>query len=224
LDIAVNPRSQDTVMAVVSNYGANSIFWTGNATAASPTWQVIEGNLSLPSVQSCEIIVKTTGVEYYVGTSVGLFSTTAVSGNTTAWVREGTGALKYAVVRSLAYRWNDNTLVVGTHGNGMYYSVIGDAVVIVTGVNDPVRNNPAFIVKSWPSPASDVINYRAGNMTGINKVQVDITDAAGRLVMRREEPYNSNTLSVRHLSPGAYILTISNAAKRQQFVHRFVKQ
>jgi hypothetical protein len=224
LDIAVNPRSQDTVMAVVSNYGANSIFWTGNATSASPTWQVIEGNLSLPSVQSCEIIVKTTGVEYYVGTSVGLFSTTAVSGNTTAWVREGTGALKYAVVRSLAYRWNDNTLVVGTHGNGMYYSVIGDAVVIVTGVNDPVRNNPAFIVKSWPSPASDVINYRAGNMTGINKVQVDITDVAGRLVMRREEPYNSNTLSIRHLSPGAYILTISNAAKRQQFVHRFVKQ
>lgn len=224
LDIAVNPRNHDTLMAVVSNYGVNSIFWTGNATAATPTWQVIDAGISTPSVQSCEIIAKTTGIEYYVGTSVGLFSATSVSGNTTPWVREGSGALKNAVIRSLAYRWNDNTLVVGTHGNGMYYSVIGDPINVVTGVNEPVRNTPAFIVQSWPSPATSVINYRAGTMTGINKIKIEITDVAGRLMMRREEPYTSNTIDVNRFAPGAYILTISNEAKRQQFVHRFVKQ
>ncbi|MBL7726622.1 MAG: T9SS type A sorting domain-containing protein [Dinghuibacter sp.] len=224
LDIAVNPRNHDTMMAVVSNYNVNSIFWTGNATSASPTWQVIEGGLSTPSIQSCEIVAKTTGIEYYVGTSVGLFSTTAINGNSTAWVREGTGPMKNAVVRSLAYRWNDNTLVVGTHGNGMFYTTIGDAITIVTGVNDPVRNDPAFIVKSWPSLSSGILNYRAGNMTGINKIRVEITDASGRLMMRREEGYTSNTLDIRRFPAGMYILTISNDTKRQQFVHRFVKQ
>lgn len=228
LDIAVNPRNHDTLMAVVSNYGVNSIFWTGNATSATPTWQVIEGTgstgLATPSVQSCEIIAKTTGIEYYVGTSVGLFSTTSISGNTTSWVREGSGPMKNAVVRSLAYRWNDNTLVVGTHGNGMFYTAIGNAITVVTGINNPVRNDPSFIVQSWPSHSSGIINYRAGTMTGINKIRVEITDASGRLMMRREEGYTSNTLDIRRFPAGMYILTISNDAKRQQFIHRFVKQ
>ncbi len=79
-DIAVNPRNQDTMMVIVSNYNVNSIFWTGNATAPAPTWQVVEGNLSLPSVRSCAVVAKNSGVEYYVGTSSGLFSTTSVNG------------------------------------------------------------------------------------------------------------------------------------------------
>jgi len=118
-------------MAVVSNYGANSIFWTGNATSASPTWQMIEGNVDIPSVRACEIIVKTTGVEYYIGTSVGLFSTTKINGSSTVWSREiGTAGkpsemLNTAIVNSLASRWSDNTLVVGTHGNGMFSAVLG---------------------------------------------------------------------------------------------------
>jgi hypothetical protein len=224
LDIAVNPRNHDTVVAVVSNYGANSIFFTGNATAASPTWQVIEGNLSLPSVQSCEIVVKTTGVEYYVGTSVGLFSTTAVNGNSTAWVREGSGMMKFAVVRSLAYRWNDNTLVVGTHGNGMFYAQIGNAVNITTGVNEPVRNNRDFITKVWPIPAGNTLSYQIGGMSGINKIRLDITDASGRLVMRREEGYTNNTLDISRLPAGSYVLTISSQQKNQQKVQPFVKQ
>lgn len=34
--IAVNPRNADTVIAVVSNYNVPSVYWTGNATSASP--------------------------------------------------------------------------------------------------------------------------------------------------------------------------------------------
>jgi hypothetical protein len=224
LDIAVNARNHDTVMAVVSNYGVNSIFFTGNATSASPAWQVIDGNISLPSIQSCEIVVKTTGVEYYVGTSVGLFSTTAVSGASTSWVREGAGMMKFAVVRSLAYRWNDNTLLVGTHGNGMFYSQIGNAVNVTTNVNEPVRNNRDFISKVWPIPANNVINYQIGGMSGITRVRVDITDAAGKLVMRREEGYNNNTLDISRLPAGSYVLTISSQQKNQQKVQPFIKQ
>jgi hypothetical protein len=90
-DLSVNPRNHDTVLAVVSNYNAASIYWTGNATAASPTWDIVEGNLQLPSARSCEIVVTKTGVEYYVGTTVGLFSTSTMNGASTVWAREDGG-------------------------------------------------------------------------------------------------------------------------------------
>jgi hypothetical protein len=224
LDIAVNPRNHDSVMAVVSNYGTNSIFFTGNATATTPTWTVCDGNISLPSVQSCEIVVKTTGVEYYVGTSVGLFSTTSLVGNSTAWVKEGSGMLKYAVVRSMAYRWNDNTMVIGTHGNGMFYTQIGNAVAITTGVNNIIRNDNNFIKKAFPSVPTNVITYEVGNMVGITKVEIRIVDAIGRLVLRKEEGYTNGLIDVSKLAAGQYVLTISNQSKKQQFVQKIIKQ
>ncbi len=152
-DIAVNPRNQDTLMLVVSNYNVQSIFWTGNATSPDPNWQLIEGNLSMPSVRACEIIAKTTGIEYYVGTSIGLFSTKLINGANTIWYREvapaGTQAvmLNGAVVNSLASRWADNTLVIGTHGNGMFATgPLGNPVTVVTSVFNPIRNNTNFMV------------------------------------------------------------------------------
>jgi hypothetical protein len=54
-DISVNPRNDDTIMVVYSNYGVSSIWWTGNANTSSPTWVNIEGNVTLPSVRSCEM-------------------------------------------------------------------------------------------------------------------------------------------------------------------------
>jgi Secretion system C-terminal sorting domain len=224
LDIAVNPRNHDSVMAVVSNYGANSIFFTSNATAATPTWTVCDGNVSVPSVQSCEIVVKTTGVEYYVGTSVGLYSTTSLAGNSTAWVKEGSGMLKYAVVRTMAYRWNDNTLVIGTHGNGMFYAQIGNAVSITTGVNDIIRNDNNFIKKAFPSVPTNWVTYEVGNMIGITKIEIRIVDALGRLVLRKEEGYTNGLIDVSKLAAGQYVLTISNQSKKQQFIQKLIKQ
>src|SRR5437588_1786875 len=132
--VSINPRNPDTVMVVVSNYDDNvvvpNIFWTGNATSATPTWHIIDGALEPLSIQSCAIVVKNAGVEYYVGTSVGLYSATSVSDNNTGWAQEGNGLLKTAIVRSLVNRQPDNTLVVGTHGNGAFIAQIGDAVVL----------------------------------------------------------------------------------------------
>ncbi|HEX2608555.1 MAG TPA: sialidase family protein, partial [Flavisolibacter sp.] len=73
-DIAVNPNNDDEIIAVVSNYGVTSIWFTRNAKNAVPTWVNAEGNLTLPSVRSCAIVVRKDAAnnpvtEYYVGTS-----------------------------------------------------------------------------------------------------------------------------------------------------------
>ncbi|MCX6265094.1 MAG: hypothetical protein NTZ47_11230 [Bacteroidetes bacterium] len=82
IDIAVNPNDDNEIMAVVSNYNVTSIWWTFNAKSATPSWSNAEGNLTLPSIRSCVIAPKLeNGVavtEYYVGTSVGLFTTASI--------------------------------------------------------------------------------------------------------------------------------------------------
>lgn len=223
-DIAINPRSQDTLMAVVSNYNVSSIFWTGNATAPVPQWQVIEGNLNLPSVRSCAIVAKTSGVEYYAGTSTGLFSTTTINGTSTVWSRETGGAMTTAIVNSIAYRWQDNTLVLGTHGNGMFAAYIGNAVNLPTGINDPIRNDKNFIRAAYPTLANSLITYQAGNLLTVKKVRVQISSLTGQLLYSQERNYQNGTLDVGRLPKGAYVLTITSQDLKYQFVQKFIKQ
>jgi hypothetical protein len=229
-DIAVNPRNQDTVIAVVSNYNVNSIFWTGNATASQPTWQVIEGNVGLPSVRACEIIAKTTGIEYYIGTTAGLFSTTAINGNSTVWSREiGTSGqpsamLNTAIVNSLAHRWSDNTLVVGTHGNGMFSATLGNPITITTAITNPIRNNTNFVKGIYPTITTDIVNFQVGNMYSIKKLQVELTNMNGALVYKKEVGYQNGTIPMGNLAPGTYIMTLTGTDRKYQFTQKVIKQ
>ena len=229
-DIAVNPRNQDTVIAVVSNYSVNSIFWTGNATASQPTWQIIEGNLTLPSVRACEIIAKTTGIEYYVGTSIGLYSTTSINGSSTVWAREtgaaGTPAemLNNAVINSLAHRYTDNTLVVGTHGNGMFAASLGSAITITTAITNPIRNNSDFISRVYPTLTRDRVNYQIGNMYTVKKLGIQVTSTSGAVVYRKETGYQNGSVEMNNLPAGTYIVTITSGDRKYQSTNKIIKQ
>jgi photosystem II stability/assembly factor-like uncharacterized protein len=227
-DIAVNPRNQDTVIAVVANYTVNnanarSIFWTGNATAPNPTWQMVEGNLTIPSVRSCAIVAKNAGVEYYVGTTSGLFSTTTINAAGTVWSRELGGPMNTAIVNSLAYRWQDNVMVVGTHGNGMFAAYIGDAVTLPTSVNDPIRNDKNFVSRAFPTISSTEIRYQVGSMTNIRRVRVQVTNMSGQLMYDREQPYQDGRVETGLFANGAYVLTVTSLDRKYQFVQKFFK-
>jgi hypothetical protein len=228
-DISVNPRNQDTVMAVVSNYGVNSIFWTGNATAALPTWQVAEGNLTLPSVRACEIIAKTTGIEYYVGTSIGLYSTTTINGASTIWSKEtgaaGTPAamMNDAIINSIAHRWTDNTMVVGTHGNGMFAASLGSPITIATAITNPIRNNTGFIKNIYPTITKDLVNYQVGDMYSIKKLSVQVTSLSGAVVSKKETGYQNGNINLGNLSAGAYIVTITSNDRKYQTTKKIIK-
>ena len=245
-DIAVNPNNDDEIMVVYSNYTVTTgsgeqtsfnIWWTNNAKSATPSWRLIEGNLTLPSIRSAAIVARKDGTgkaytDYYVGTSVGLYSTLGVKDTLDAsksinWKREGGNVLNYAVVNSLGYRPQDNTLLVGTHGNGMYYTKIAQANFLPntnTGVDDPVRNDKNFIQYSWPGIASTDLNYRIGNMFEVKRLVVMVHNLNGQLVYRRESGYENGTIDVSRLSRGTYVLSITSSDYQQQFVRKFVKQ
>lgn len=230
--IAVNPRNPDTVLAVVSNYDAQginvpNIFWTGNATQATPTWQVLDGALAPVSSQSCEIVVKTTGVEYYVGTSIGLYSTTAINGSSTQWFNEGSGILKTAVVRALKNRQPDNVMVVGTHGNGAFITTIGSPVVIsdiVTGIDEPITNDKLFIKQVSPTVATNAVQYQIGNLFTVKKILVQVYNLKGQLVYQQSRAYQNGAVDLTPLARGQYILTIYSDDKKYRHLQKLIRQ
>ena len=228
--VAVNPRNPDTAMVVVSNYDQgstiiNNIFWSGNATSANPTWQVIDGALGPVSSQSCAIVVTTGGVEYYVGTSVGLYSTTSINGNNTQWFNEGGGMMKRAIIRTLVNRQRDNTLVVGTHGNGGFIANIGNAVNldVATGINDPVTNDSRFISNVFPTATRGNVNYTIGNLFSIRRISVQVFDYKGQLVYNQSKGYSSGSIPLTNLASGTYVLNILSDDGKYRHVQKIIK-
>jgi hypothetical protein len=241
-DIAANPNNDEELLAVVSNYSINNntainIWWTNNAKSTAPTWKLAEGNLTLPSVRSAQIVVKKDGggnavTEYYVGTSVGLYSavniaTTLQNNQAVNWVREGGNVLNFAVVETMDYRPQDNILAVGTHGDGLYYTNVGTPNFtpnLNTGVIEPVRNDKQFIQSAFPTLVrNNRIDYKIGNMFTIPAVVVQVYNSAGQLLIRKEAAYQSGSIDVGRLPSGSYVLTITSKDYKQQFVQSFVK-
>jgi uncharacterized iron-regulated membrane protein len=57
---------------------------------------------------------------YIVGTSTGLYGTTALSGATTVWERISTADIALSPSVSMRLRTSDNKMSLGTHGNGLF--------------------------------------------------------------------------------------------------------
>lgn len=219
-DIAVNPRNPDTVLAVVSNYGVTSAFWTGNALSASPTWQAVEGNISTASFRSCAIVVTSTGVEYYVGTSIGLFSATTMNENLTNWQLEGPAVLQGAIINDLALRTADNTLLIGTHGNGMFYTNIGN---VPTSVPDVIVNDKRFINSVFPTVTTGDLYFRTGTITGIKTINIRVSNMSGQVLMQRAQAYQNGSVQLSALSTGSYLVEIISDDRKYKHVQQFVK-
>ncbi len=246
-DIAVNPNNDNEIIAVVTNYGrtvgaalnnVTNILWTDNAKSASPTWRVAEGNLTgnntsgYISARSCMISVKKDGsgnpvTEYYVGTAAGLFAvenlgTTLIGGGSPTWQREGSATLNFAVVNSLAYRPADNVLLVGTHGNGLYYTFLGTPN-LVTGINNPVINDKDFITTVYPTISESMVQYRVGNKTDVKKISVQLFNMKGQELYRQETGYQNGSLNINRFAKGAYILSIYSDNKKYRHVQKIIR-
>ncbi|HUX83711.1 MAG TPA: T9SS type A sorting domain-containing protein, partial [Chitinophagaceae bacterium] len=225
IGVAVNPRNDDTIMAVISNYDTQSIWWTGNANDSIPVWQAIEGsgsgNLQAPSIRSCAIVATQTGVEYFVGTQIGLYSTTRINGANTSWTPEvHSGPLQYAIVSSLALRWSDNTLVVGTHGNGMFFTSIGSA----TGITPPPDTGSIFIRTLYPTLFTGTMNIQVGTLSGVTGIRIFIFNMVGQESYEAGLPYQNESLNLGFLPDGMYVVYIVSEDGTHRYTRKIIRQ
>ncbi|MBK7632659.1 MAG: T9SS type A sorting domain-containing protein [Ignavibacteriales bacterium] len=115
--ITSDPTNPATAYVTFSGYTASSkIFKTTNY---GTSWTNVSGNLpNIPT--NCAVVNPANGNNLFVGTDLGVFSTTDGGSN---WVQDVTGMANVPVL-DLDYRASDNKLFAATHGRSMYSSTL----------------------------------------------------------------------------------------------------
>ena len=201
--IAIHPTNPDIAMIVYSNYGSSirNIFITKNATLSRPTWTEVERNLSSHSIRSAAIVEVNGQTQYFVGTARGLYKT--LDPETTDWQIEGAETIGLAVVSGLVYRPSDNTLLVGTHGNGMFDVKLTASSLSID--DNLVKNNTILL---YPNPTQFELKFASNDVILDEKTNFSIYNVKGKEVLKGQ--LRNKSIDVSRLSQGMYIINLKS--------------
>jgi hypothetical protein len=209
--IAIHPTNPDIVLAVYANYEIDNIFLSTNATSATPTWTLVERNLSAHSIRSAAITQVGTEIIYFVGTSRGLYSSTDPT--TKDWEMEGTNSIGLALISGLVYRPSDNKLLIGTHGNGMLETTVEGTL------SNKEYTKSETKISFYPNPAQKELTIQSNEFDLSKKVVYRISDISGKTVKRGI--VNSKKINIEDLNHGVYLVNLSIEGEKQNF--KFIK-
>ena len=223
--IAIDPNDNNKIIVVYSNYNIISLWYTEDG---GIKWQDIEGNLkgektdtlqpqntNGPSCRWVEIIPTETGNRYFVGTSVGLFSTNELDGDNTVWMLEGENTIGNVVVDMLDYRHSDQFLAVGTHGNGIYTTN-----VIKNFLGDEnISNKKDLSFRIFPNPVSSVATLEF-ELDKSMPISMEIIDMNGRKVMKKQNGFlqrgsHQIQIDMTVYKPGIYFISLQGENYRR---------
>ena len=216
--VEVDPTNADRVLVLASNYSTYSIVFTDNG---GQSWKRVAGNLedniagggNGPSMRTAEIAVIGGDTLYIVGGSTGLYATDKLEGNDTEWTQIGTEIIGNVVVENIRYRESDGKLIVGTHGTGVYSTIITsiyDVLPDLVGIKEMDDNTKISI---FPNPATDKAIVEWSNDIIINKIIV--SDASGKIVLSQKTNKNSVQLQTSDLEKGIYFITLKGEQVEQ---------
>jgi hypothetical protein len=121
--ITINPQNADELIVVFSNYGVPSIFHSIDGGA---NFTNIDGNLAEtedvtgPSVRSASILNWNDETTYFVSTSIGLYETNELNGESTVWTNVAHNQLGNVVCNRVKTSDLDGKIIVATHGRGLF--------------------------------------------------------------------------------------------------------
>jgi hypothetical protein len=203
--VAVDPNNSDIALVAFGNYNFQNLWYT---TDGGASWTDVEGNLSGPdgpSVRWATIFYLDTTMHAFIGTSIGLQSTTALDGSQTVWAQEANTAIGNILIAMMDYREADRTLAVGTHARGVFTATFDSPV----GVPPPEGIPSAFgLEQNYPNPfnPSTVIPY---SLPHAARVMLKVFDANGREVATlvngvQEAGTHDIRFTVSNLASGVY--------------------
>lgn len=113
-------NTDDSILVTQSSYGVNSVYVTGNGTAASPTFTDIDDNSTLQDIPVRWGVFSKEGPDrIFIATDLGVLGTYTINGNSTAWTVVNNGFLPRVRTDALEYD-SDGNLVAATHGRGIW--------------------------------------------------------------------------------------------------------
>jgi len=224
--IDVDPENADRLFTVFSNYGVKSIYFSDNG---GVNWAHVSGNLEEfpdgtgngPSVRWVKALTYDGSTVYFAGTSVGLFSTTILNGDSTIWVQESPSAMGNIMVDMIDARSTDGLVAVATQGNGIYSTYYDPSLEI-----EELHNAKPVLISNFPNPfiESTTINYK---MQKPGNVNISLLDANGRSVKQLFTGYKQNgthlfELRTSDLSSGLYFIKLN--VNEDVVYHKMVKR
>lgn len=222
--IETDRLNADKVMITFSNYGVRSIFYS---TDAGNNWTDVSGNLEQfpdgsgngPSVAWANIYNDGAAVKYYVGTSTGLYSTDNLNGANTVWAQEGANSIGNVSVNMIASRVYDNTVVVATHGNGVY----SNKIFIPSSIQEPASAAPSL--SSSPNPFHQAVTIKSSGIDDGTEIQVFDVSGQLRTTLHRHGTgsfvWNGTDASGGTCPAGIYLLRMKVGT--QSVTHKVVK-
>jgi len=199
-----NPANLAQLIVTSSNFGVNSIWFS---TDGGTSFNSIEGNLpDMPVWWACFVPdnVQLNGVSggnggVLIGTELGVWFTTQLNGAATVWAPYA----NFPNVRAtmVKYRASDRTVMVSTHGRGLWTT----SLPLATGVSN-ITATPGFI--RYISSMNQRLTIATGT-TGSRRMMVELYDMSGKLVLRQQRPYQNDQVGIDGLPPGSYILRIT---------------
>ena len=181
--VAVDPQNADSIIVCFSNYGVVSLFASPDGGAH---WSNVSGNLEQnpdgsgdgPSTRWVSIVHQAGQTLYLVGTSVGLYSTTSLTGPAgTRWVPEGLSTIGRIIVENIDARQSDGFVAIATQGSGVFVTNVVATALSVS----PNANAGQNTFSLSPNPASDRSVVSVGLPIG-EHLRITAIDLTGRLV------------------------------------------
>ena len=221
--VAVDPTNSDRAIVAFGNYNFPSLWYTTNGGAS---WSDVEGNLagaSGPSVRWVSMFYTEGTLRIFLGTSIGVLSTTALSGGSTVWADEGGATVGNIIVGYMDYRSADRTLAIGTHARGVFTTTFPSIVA----VGEPGGREGVVTSRSYPNPAtrSATIAYE---LPRADQVSLRVYDVAGRelatLVEARQErgPHEAR-FTPRGLASGVYYYVLKTGSGVERKILSFTR-
>ncbi|NQV03699.1 MAG: T9SS type A sorting domain-containing protein, partial [Bacteroidia bacterium] len=151
---------------------------------------------------------------WFAGTSVGLFSTTELKGDSTQWKREGASSIGSVLVDMIDARQTDGFIAVGTQGNGVYSTWYDPTAAI----EDPELAIMLSVGNPYPNPA-----YQHTSIELISPIQQQVeiilytSDGKEKGMLYRGLVTTGRQLirlPVSHLNAGMYTIAVSTPKER----------
>ncbi|MDB4922793.1 cadherin-like beta sandwich domain-containing protein [Mucilaginibacter sp.] len=169
--VAVDPGSENHILVSYFNYGYPSVYETKNATAATPVWTLVEGNLPDMPVRWA-MFYPGDSTRAIIATELGVWTTDKLNSASTVWSPSNSG-LANVEVDMLKFRPSDRTLAAATHGRGLFTTILPVVSVISSDAS-----LSQFTVSSGtltPVFATGTTNYTASVSNAIASVKVTPT-------------------------------------------------
>jgi hypothetical protein len=217
--IDVDPANNNHILATLSNFGVTSVW---ESTDGGASFSSIEGNLpDMPirwgifapaNAQLNGAAGGNGGI--LLGTELGVWSTSLIAGATTQWIPNNS-TLANVSTYMLKFRSSDNTVVAGTHGRGLYTTILP---TVPTGL--PTTTITKDFIK-YISAGKDQLQVVTGTLQ-TRTMTLQVFDMKGSVVYNSSKNYQNSVIDIGRLQSGSYIIKITGNNK-ENFVKQFIK-